>query len=85
MDILLTQSLRAVPQIAAATALGVCLSVSVVFFNVTRQFIFKDSKEPPVVFHWVPFVGNAVSYGMDPYKFFADCQKKVSYHLYTWL
>lgn len=52
------------------------LSVSVVF-NVLRQVLFKNPHEPPVVFHWFPFVGSTISYGMDPYKFFFDCRAKV--------
>lgn len=29
-----------------------------------------------MVFHWFPFIGSTVSYGMDPYKFFFDCRAK---------
>ena len=32
---------------------------------------------PPLVKHHIPYVGNAIAYGMDPYKFFADCKAKV--------
>lgn len=52
------------------------LTISIII-NVLRQLLFKNSKEPPVVFHWFPFVGSTVSYGMDPYKFFFDCKAKV--------
>lgn len=54
------------------------LSVSVVF-NVLRQVLFKSPHEPPVVFHWFPFVGSTISYGMDPYKFFFESRAKVRY------
>ncbi|PKY01321.1 14-alpha sterol demethylase Cyp51B [Aspergillus campestris IBT 28561] len=47
-----------------------------VFVNVFRQLLFKNPNEPPVVFHWFPFVGSTISYGMEPYKFFFDCRKK---------
>ncbi|KAJ5291116.1 hypothetical protein N7478_000367 [Penicillium angulare] len=45
------------------------IALSVVV-NVLRQLLFKNPHEPPVVFHWFPFVGSTISYGIDPYKFF---------------
>lgn len=53
--------------------------VVVVVLNVLRQILFKNSNEPPVVFHWFPFVGSTISYGIDPYKFFFDARAKVCY------
>jgi sterol 14alpha-demethylase len=52
------------------------LVVSVVV-NVLIQLLFKNPNEPPVVFHWFPFVGSTISYGIDPYKFFFNCRSKV--------
>lgn len=52
------------------------ISLSVVV-NVLRQLLFKNPHEPPVVFHWFPFVGSTISYGIDPYKFFFGCREKV--------
>lgn len=54
-------------------------SVSVVV-NVLRQILFKNPHEPPLVFHWFPFVGSTISYGMDPYKFFFESRAKVRVH-----
>ncbi|KAI4119808.1 MAG: hypothetical protein LQ345_000367 [Seirophora villosa] len=48
----------------------------VVLLNVLRQLLFKIPEEPPLVFHWVPFVGSTISYGIDPYKFFFRCREK---------
>ena len=48
-----------------------------IILNVLNQLIFKNPNEPPVVFHWVPFFGSTVSYGIDPYKFFFSCREKV--------
>lgn len=42
-----------------------------------QQVLFKNPNEPPVVFHWLPVIGSTVIYGIDPFKFFFDCQKKV--------
>ncbi|RAL15684.1 cytochrome P450 [Aspergillus homomorphus CBS 101889] len=52
------------------------LPVVSIVLNVLGQLLFKNPKEPPVVFHWVPFVGSTISYGMDPYKFFFKCREK---------
>lgn len=48
-----------------------------VLLNVTRQIFFRKTNEPPVVFHWFPFIGSTVTYGMNPLKFFQDCREKV--------
>lgn len=50
--------------------------VSIVL-NVINQLVFYNRKEPPVVFHWVPFIGSTVAYGMDPYQFFFASRAKV--------
>ncbi|KAJ3866279.1 lanosterol 14-alpha-demethylase [Lentinula novae-zelandiae] len=46
-------------------------------FNVLWQLIIPRSKtDPPLVFHWIPFVGSAIEYGNDPMKFFISSQAK---------
>jgi len=45
--------------------------------HVVKQLMFADKNEPPVVFSWLPFVGSTIEYGVDPYKFYDKCQKKV--------
>ncbi|KAJ5776502.1 uncharacterized protein N7511_001513 [Penicillium nucicola] len=51
------------------------LLVSIIL-NVINQLVFYSRKEPPVVFHWVPFIGSTVAYGMDPYQFFFASRAK---------
>lgn len=51
--------------------------VLAVVLNVLKQLLFKNPNEPPVVFHWFPIIGNTVTYGMDPYKFFFENKAKV--------
>ena len=53
------------------------LTVVAILTTVLQQIIFKNPNEPPVVFHWLPVIGSTVTYGIDPFKFFFDCQKKV--------
>ncbi|RPA71787.1 lanosterol 14 alpha demethylase [Ascobolus immersus RN42] len=50
--------------------------VTSVVVNVLQQLLFKDPSKPPVVFHYFPFFGSTVDYGMDPYAFFFKNQKK---------
>jgi sterol 14alpha-demethylase len=49
----------------------------VVALNVANQLIFKNPNEPPLVFHWVPFIGSTITYGMNPPKFFKEMRAKV--------
>jgi hypothetical protein len=72
-------------QAFAQLPLGSQIAVSVagflfvtVFLNVMKQVLFKNPNEPPVVFHWFPFLGSTITYGIDPPRFFKDCRKKVS-------
>lgn len=46
-------------------------------YNIVWQLLYSMRKDRvPLVFYWIPWVGSAVSYGMRPYGFFEDCQKK---------
>ncbi len=51
--------------------------VLVILYTLLTQLAFKHPNEPPVVFHWLPIIGSTVTYGIDPFKFFSDCQAKV--------
>ncbi|OQE34582.1 hypothetical protein PENCOP_c017G04004 [Penicillium coprophilum] len=66
-----TQSIYTLASIGALSF----IALSVVI-NVLRQLFFKKAHEPPVVFHWFPFVGSTISYGMDPYTFFNNARAK---------
>lgn len=69
-----------IPSITALV-LGVFASLfTIVTLNILKQALVKRSHEPPLVFHWAPFVGNAVEYGQDPYAFLFECRRKVSQH-----
>ncbi|KAL7416533.1 cytochrome P450 [Mrakia frigida] len=48
-----------------------------VVLNIIYQLAWpKDPTLPPVVFHYIPWVGSAVTYGMSPYEFmFANREK----------
>ncbi|KAF5342001.1 hypothetical protein D9611_001447 [Ephemerocybe angulata] len=61
----------------AVILLLVNIPVLAIFLNVVGQLIIpRKATDPPVVFHWLPFVGSAISYGNDPLKFFFECREK---------
>ncbi|KAK3644128.1 Lanosterol 14-alpha-demethylase [Elasticomyces elasticus] len=41
-----------------------------ILLNIAKQLLFRNPNEPPLVFHWLPFIGSTITYGMDPYTFF---------------
>lgn len=45
-------------------------------WHIISQLLPSDSSKPPVVFHFFPFVGSAISYGMAPYDFFNTQRSK---------
>ncbi|KAL5339437.1 cytochrome P450 [Aspergillus crustosus] len=59
--------------VSSYALVGVILAI---VLNVIRQLLFRNKNEPPVVFHWIPFVGSTITYGMNPYKFFSSCREK---------
>lgn len=56
----------------------ILLIVAVPFvFNLLWQFNNSLRRDRvPMVFHWIPWFGSAIAYGMDPYGFFEDCRQK---------
>ncbi|TFK33209.1 lanosterol 14-alpha-demethylase [Crucibulum laeve] len=53
------------------------LPVIAILFNVLPQVIIpRNPSDPPVVFHWLPFVGSAIQYGNNPLQFFLECREK---------
>ncbi|KAJ3504636.1 hypothetical protein NM208_g16308 [Fusarium decemcellulare] len=55
--------------------LGAFIALSVIL-NVLNQILFTNPNEPPMVFHWFPFIGSTVTYGMDPPRFFKENRAK---------
>ncbi|EEB08590.2 sterol 14-demethylase [Schizosaccharomyces japonicus yFS275] len=57
---------------------SILLSVGLAWYvgYIANQIFNRDPKRPPVVFHWFPFIGSAVTYGIDPYVFFRQCRAK---------
>ncbi|KAI8332679.1 lanosterol 14-alpha demethylase [Chlamydoabsidia padenii] len=49
----------------------------IIVIHILSQLIGpQNTKEPPVVFSWVPLVGNAFQFGTNPIDFLQKCQKK---------
>ena len=72
----LLQNLLFEHKLDIAVAITLLISLAIIT-NIVQQVLFKNPNEPPVVFHWLPVVGSTVTYGIDPFKFFFDCQAKV--------
>nr|AEB00644.1 sterol 14 alpha-demethylase [Ganoderma lucidum]AEB00645.1 sterol 14 alpha-demethylase [Ganoderma lucidum] len=47
-----------------------------IVLNVLWQLIPRSKTRPPVVWHWIPFLGSAAGYGRDPISFFRECREK---------
>ncbi|KAI1121554.1 14-alpha sterol demethylase Cyp51A [Nemania abortiva] len=58
----------------AAYLIGALLTS--ILANVLQQKLLRRHPSPPLVFHWVPFLGNAVCYGRDPVNFYQKCREK---------
>ncbi|PPQ94479.1 hypothetical protein CVT25_001112 [Psilocybe cyanescens] len=59
------------------TILLINAPIIVIILNVVRQLVIpRRATDPPTIFHWLPFIGSAISYGNDPLNFFFECQKK---------
>ncbi|KAL1640848.1 Lanosterol 14-alpha-demethylase [Didymella pomorum] len=58
--------------ILASGFLALCIAY--VAANIARQLIALNRRDPPVVFHWLPWLGSAVAYGKDPFKFLFAAQ-----------
>nr|AIF79453.1 CYP51A [Rhynchobrunnera orthospora] len=52
------------------------LLVLVIILNAVHQLLPKKKSEPPMVWHWIPFIGNAVEYGTNPLAFYTKAQKQ---------
>ncbi|KAK1919368.1 hypothetical protein P3342_009092 [Pyrenophora teres f. teres] len=52
------------------------LCIVYIFVNIIRQLLLPNTKEPPVVFYWFPWLGSAITYGKDPYKFLFAAKAK---------
>lgn len=70
---------------AILAAGAVAFIVLTILINVLQQLLIKKLNEPPIVFHWVPFIGSTITYGIDPYKFFFSCREKVRELLFLFM
>ncbi|KAK8066546.1 cytochrome P450- family 51 (sterol 14-demethylase) [Apiospora hydei] len=64
------------PSALRHAAHGLIGLVVFILVNACRQILVRPKSEPPAVFHWIPYLGNAVSYGMDPVGFFHKYRAK---------
>ncbi|KAI0876674.1 14-alpha sterol demethylase Cyp51A [Hypoxylon argillaceum] len=48
--------------------------LTTILINILHQQLPRRKSSPPLVFHWLPFIGNAVAYGTDPLAFYSRCR-----------
>ncbi|CAG8605136.1 5847_t:CDS:2, partial [Gigaspora rosea] len=51
-------------------------SVNTILFMTASFYVRPRQNEPPLVPYWIPFIGSAVTMGIDPIKFYRDRQKE---------
>lgn len=68
---------------AVIGAYGLLSALAAIALNIVYQWSYRilNRTKPPLVFHWIPFLGSTISYGINPYNFFFSCQEKVSLFL----
>ncbi|KAG5646950.1 hypothetical protein DXG03_001673 [Asterophora parasitica] len=60
-----------------ALLLLVTTPIILILLNALSQVIIpRRANEPPVIFHWLPIIGSAISYGNDPLNFFFAAREK---------
>ncbi|KAI8364766.1 cytochrome P450 [Radiomyces spectabilis] len=52
------------------------IALFIVVHILSQLLLPRDRKRPPVVFSWIPVLGNAIEFGTNPIKFLQECQKK---------
>ncbi|KAI1323670.1 cytochrome P450 [Xylariaceae sp. FL0255] len=57
-------------------AYAIIAFLTAIFVNLLHQQLPRSKTEPPLVFHWIPFVGSAIPYGTDPCRFYMRCREK---------
>jgi cytochrome P450 len=72
----LSPYLSTAPTYLLVLSAATLLLTTTILLNITTQLLFRNPHEPPLVFHYLPWIGNTVTYGIDPYAFFFACQKK---------
>ncbi|KAK5681458.1 Lanosterol 14-alpha-demethylase [Elasticomyces elasticus] len=55
-----------------------------ILLNVAKQLLLRNPNEPPMVFHYIPFIGSTITYGMDPYTFFFT-QRRLHGDVFTFI
>ncbi|KAG7856908.1 hypothetical protein KL939_003693 [Ogataea angusta] len=64
--------------LALSTAQKIMIVVALPFvYSIVWQLLYSlRNDRVPLVFYWIPWLGSAIPYGMQPYEFFAQCQQK---------
>ncbi|KAK5699256.1 Lanosterol 14-alpha-demethylase [Elasticomyces elasticus] len=67
-----------------ATLSALALLTLTIALNIAKQLLLRNPNEPPMVFHWLPFIGSTITYGMSPYDFFFT-QRRLHGDVFTFI
>ncbi|CAG8496839.1 5791_t:CDS:2 [Cetraspora pellucida] len=59
-------------------------TVNTILLMTASFYVSPRQNEPPMVPYWIPFIGSAVTMGIDPIKFYRDKQKEYG-NYYTYI
>ncbi|KAI8364711.1 lanosterol 14-alpha demethylase [Radiomyces spectabilis] len=52
------------------------IAVAFAIHILSQLIVPSNPKQPPTVFSWIPFMGNAIEFGINPIAFLEKCQEK---------
>lgn len=75
MDFLFKSNQSLLQSYATIISSTIVLSISVLY-TYHLHLSYQRSNEPPVLWSWIPLLGNAIEMGSKPIEFLKDCSKK---------
>lgn len=75
-NILLTDYLNVFLDLSLPIKVSIVVFIPFLYNVVWQLYCALRTDRVPLVFHWIPWFGSAVTYGMQPYEFFENCRAK---------
>ncbi|WEJ96892.1 Lanosterol 14-alpha-demethylase [Yamadazyma tenuis] len=72
----ITKNLNIFLGLSLSYKISIVLLIPFVYNLLWQLYCSLRTDRAPLVFHWIPWFGSAVPYGMQPYDFFENCRKK---------
>lgn len=75
-NVLLTHYLTAFLDLSLTAKISIMILIPFIHNLLWQLYCSIRTDRAPLVFHWIPWFGSAVVYGMQPYDFFENCRAK---------